>query len=152
MQNISLFPISPIKNNASNVLNLVFVNDIGNVSVCEAKISVTEVNKKDKRYPPLEISFHTVQKSAPLHQEIGIKCYDRRIIRSRKANNHQAISTKMVGTRATSQKNRQEKLFTHKRKGVMKAEYSMALREFNEFHDVAEIEDNIIADPAALQL
>lgn len=46
-----------MKNIASNVLDLVFVNDFHDVHVCEAAVAITKVQGIVRFHPPLEMSF-----------------------------------------------------------------------------------------------
>ncbi len=57
MHQLPMFQISNVKNVASNVLDLVFVNETDDIQLCTAPVSITKVAETDPYHPPLEISF-----------------------------------------------------------------------------------------------
>src|ERR1700744_4892975 len=57
MHQLPMYPLSNIKNIALNVLDLVFVNEIGDVQTCSAPVAITKVKETDHFHPPLEIFF-----------------------------------------------------------------------------------------------
>lgn len=52
-----MFQLSNIKNIASNVLDLLFVNDLGDIQLCQASVAITELVGIVRFHPPLEITF-----------------------------------------------------------------------------------------------
>ena len=57
MHQLPMYQLSNIKNIASNVLDLVFVNETNDVQVCRAPAAITKIKETDHFHPPLEISF-----------------------------------------------------------------------------------------------
>jgi hypothetical protein len=57
MHQLPMYQLSNIKNIASNVLDLLFVNETNDVQLCRAPAAITKVNETDRFHPPLEISF-----------------------------------------------------------------------------------------------
>jgi len=57
MHQLPMYQLSNLKNAAHNVLDLVFVNEINDVRLCEAPTVITKAKQTDKFHPPLEISF-----------------------------------------------------------------------------------------------
>lgn len=57
MHQLPMFQLSNVKNIARNVLDLVFVNERGDIQLCAAPIAITKVSETDVFHPPLEISF-----------------------------------------------------------------------------------------------
>lgn len=54
---LPMYQLSNIKNIASNVLDLVFANEVADVQVCSAPVAITKVKETDRFHPPLEITF-----------------------------------------------------------------------------------------------
>lgn len=57
MHQLPMFQLSNIKNIASNVLDLVFVNATDDIQMCAAPVAITKVAETDVFHPQLEISF-----------------------------------------------------------------------------------------------
>lgn len=57
MQGLPLYQLSNVKNLASNVLDLIFVNATGDMQCCNAPVALTKTTKTDPFHPPLEIQF-----------------------------------------------------------------------------------------------
>lgn len=57
IQGLPMFQLSNIKNIASNVLDLVFVNGYEDVQTCQAPAVIAKANGIAKFHPPIEISF-----------------------------------------------------------------------------------------------
>lgn len=77
LMDVPLFQMTGIKNIASNVLDLVHVNETAGVNVCEAPIAVTDINKTDKCHPPLHISVYGEIAPMLTREEIEIWCFRR---------------------------------------------------------------------------
>lgn len=57
MHQLPLYQLSNEKNIASNVLDLVFVNDTEDIRSCKAPVAITRITESDRFHPPLEVSF-----------------------------------------------------------------------------------------------
>lgn len=57
MESLPLYQLSNMKNVASNVLDLVFVNELKNVKVCEDQNTIIEFSQQDKYHIPYEITI-----------------------------------------------------------------------------------------------
>lgn len=79
MLGLPMFQVSNIKNIASNVLDLVFVNDHQDVQVCQAPISITKLKGIVRFHPALEISFeyHPVGKPSSSNETVEVFLYNR---------------------------------------------------------------------------
>lgn len=77
MQAISLFQLSNIKNIAGNVLDLVFVNDAMQYTVCENPICITDAHKTDKAHPPFHITVTGERMTKHSNEIIEFYCYRR---------------------------------------------------------------------------
>lgn len=77
MQDLSMFQLSNVKNVASNVLDLLFVNGTDDIQLCTAPVAITLNNEIDRYHVPLEITFecHRQRESEPTNEFIEILSY-----------------------------------------------------------------------------
>lgn len=57
MHQLPMYQLVNIRNIASNVLDLVFVNGTEDIQVCGAEVAITKITETDIFHPPIEISF-----------------------------------------------------------------------------------------------
>ena len=77
MLSLTLWQISNIKNDCSNVLDLVFVNTPSEISMCEDNCSNIEKYQQDSRHIPYEINVDYSVKSSCNVELKTIRCYAR---------------------------------------------------------------------------
>lgn len=76
LQMLSLYQLSNIKNKASNVLDLVFVNEINDIKLCEENCGIIESSQQDVYHKPYEITFeYCPNQSSQQSDEIEIFSY-----------------------------------------------------------------------------
>ncbi|XP_037030196.1 uncharacterized protein LOC119070020 [Bradysia coprophila] len=127
MMSMTLSQISNISNRSSNVLDLVFVNEPNDFSICEDRNTIIEKEQQDPSHKPYEIN---VDYSCNVEVKT-IYCYN---------NGHY---------------DRRDKLFKRKCNGALTLEYEIALKDFNKLNDrlqhdhLIRIQENIKNDPAA---
>lgn len=78
MESAPLFQLSNIENAASNVLDLLFVNDTGDVRLCQDQHTIIDIDQQDVFHKPYEITFEYCDKNAiPDNEQIETYCYKR---------------------------------------------------------------------------
>lgn len=72
------YQLSNVKNISSNVLDLVFVNETGDVQLCEAPAAITKIRETDRFHPPLEITYeYEAGQKEGLNEIFELFVYDR---------------------------------------------------------------------------
>lgn len=78
MLNLSLYQLSNIENAASNVLDLLFVDDYNAVKVSEDRSKIIEQSQQDVFHRPYEIFVeYSASSNTPRHEKISVFCYKR---------------------------------------------------------------------------
>lgn len=78
MLGLPFYQLSNIRNVASNVLDLLFVNDHVDVNISEDRSEIVEKSQQDVFHKPYEILFeYSEQCGTPRHEEISIFCHKR---------------------------------------------------------------------------
>lgn len=77
MHDLPMFQLSNLKNIAGNVLDLVFVNDTGDMQHCKAPVAITTNNETDRFHVPIELAFeyHAEEEIQPSDDFIEVFSY-----------------------------------------------------------------------------
>lgn len=71
-----MFQLSNVRNIASNVLDLVFVNGFDDIETCQAPVAITKTNGIVKLQPPIEISFEYYPEEKTPSEMVEVLLYD----------------------------------------------------------------------------
>jgi len=191
---LPLYQLSNIQNSASNVLDLLFVNNSNDINLCVDQFTLVDKNQQDEYHVPYEITFEYCKTETNLRAESKrvykfqrgnyerlcqqieainfqheFNCRDvhsafeffHRTMTTLTENNVPKVSVtsypnkpKWWTRQLQQKKNRRDKLYKRKPKGILTVEYIEACDEFNELNDtlhkqyIDRIQSNIKLDPA----
>lgn len=194
LENAALYQLSNVKNAASNVLDLLFMNEPNGVKLCEDQSSIIESGQQDAYHKPYEITFeYSSNILSPKEEKVEFLCYQRGnyqrmclqldninfahefgrlsvnsafeyfhdvIDRLIKCNipkitiNKNSNRPKWWTRELQKKKNRRDKLYKRKPKGMVTDEYVVSVNEFNALNDrlhkeyIDRIQKNIASNPS----